>query len=324
MNMKHSDSRLLAIGAFYDYPVVKRAGRDFHQVPLRVYREALPEQVPDMDPDVLNSAHVLVEAIPKDAHMDFPGKPLLESVGSYFRSGVASHQLGTLGPLAADKRGSTSPRFAATDLFLLDETDLYFECASVFTAHGWADRGGGLSDAMLNKVVEIEGADFIENAKEAFGEDGWRSYAGEVAARHFAEPFSRLWYAANLQSLYYARHDDLRLGYLLAEYRIKMSYELFALRHIEITEKNRESGAKGGQAEKKRERYRCLDRLARQHFKEMAFASDKDAMRLAKRLAAEHDAEADEPLFGANGKTLSRDWFEEWLRHFRQTARGVE
>lgn len=322
--MKSSGSRLRAIATFYDYPVVKKAGRDFHQVPLRAYREALPEQIPDDLDDSSDSAHVLVEAIPNDAHMDFPGKASLERFGSYFRSGVVSHQLGTLEPLVGSEGVSSSLRLAATDLSILNETDLYFECASVFTAHGWAGRGGGLSDAMLNKVVEIEGADFIESAKEAFGEDGWRSYAGEVAARHFAEPFSRLWYAANLQSLYYARHDELRLGYLLAEYRIKMSYELFALRHIEITEKNRESGAKGGQAEKKRERYRCLDRLARQHFKEMAFASDKDAMRLAKRLAAEHDAEADEPLFGANGKALSRDWFEEWLRHFRQAARGVE
>ena len=322
--MKSSDSRLLAIGTFYDFPVVKKAGRDFHQVPMRAYREVLPEQIPEMPDDLLDSAHVLVEAIPEDAHLDFPGKPALESLGSYFRSGVASHQLETLEPLVAAERDSSGPRLAATDLSVLNETDLYFECAAVFTAHGWAERGGGLSDAMLAKVVEVEGPDFIKSAKEAFGEDNWRSYAGEVAARHFAEPFSRLWYAANLQSLYYAHRDDLRLGYLLAEYRIKLSYELFALRHIEIAEKNRESGAKGGQAEKKRERYICLDRLARQHFKELAFASDKDAMRIAKRLAAEHDAGAEEPLFGANGKTLSRDWFEEWLRHFRQTARGVE
>ncbi len=73
----------------------------------------------------------------------------------------------------------------------------------------------------------------------------------ELAAKHFSEPLSRLWYVANMMSLYYAHYDDMRFGYLWSEYRTKMRYELFALKHLKMAEKNRESGQKGGQADKK-------------------------------------------------------------------------
>ncbi|MCX5578560.1 hypothetical protein [Kaistia terrae] len=297
----------------WDYPIVKLGIHEFYQVPRRNYRESMWLRGPEDDVD----GYVLMPIRPKDDKLDFPGNPTLESVGSTMRSGVAvySHR---------DVFGAVQNGVAATDLAVFNPIDLYFECAFVMGAHGWAEPGGELSDELLSRVIEVEGIDFVAKAKKRFGEAGWYAYAGEVAARHFAAPLSRLWYVANLMSLCVAHKDDLRLGYLWAEYRIKMSYEVFALRHIEVKEKNRASGLKGGQADKKRERYHVLDRLARQHVKELAFASDRDALRIARRLTVEHDAKADAPLFSVNGKALSRDWLDEWLRHFRQAARGVE
>jgi len=299
--------------SFWEYPVVKLGIHEFYQVPRRNYREAMWKSGPEDDAD----GYVFVPVTPKDDKLDFPGNPALESAGATMRAGVAVHS-------HRDVFGTVRNGVAATDLAVFNPTDFYFECTFVMGAHGWAEPGGGLSDEMLSKVIEVEGSDFVEKAKNSFGEAGWYAYAGEVAARHFAAPLSRLWYVANMMSLCVAHKDDLRLGYLLAEYRIKMSYEVFALRHIQVTEKNRASGLKGGQADKKRERYRVLDRLASQYIKELAFASDRDALRIARRLILEYDDKADAPLFSVGRKALSRDWLEEWLRHFRQAARGAE
>lgn len=301
---------------------MKAAGREFHRVPKREFRKAFSLGAA-LQPEDGDDIEMLIPVIPFDEKKEFPGTAAFEAYGPYMRAGIALHLYDGFSETGTDP-SNLNAGIVAEDLVILNDEDLYFECASVFEAHGWANRGGTLSDEMLNRVIEVEGADFVARAKERFGEDGWLSYAGEVAARHFAKPFSRLWYAANLQSLYYAHYDDLRLGYLWAEYQMRMRYELFALKHIELTEKNRESGQKGGQADKKRERYKVLDRLARQKFKELAFASDRDGVRTARRLAAEYDRGAEAPLFQANGKDLSRNWYESWLAHFRQIARGSE
>lgn len=99
--------------------------------------------------------------------------------------------------------------------------------------------------------------------------------------------------------------EAFKVGFLYRDAWWKFQHEKAALKYYEIIEKNRESGQKGGQGDKKRERYEVLNRLARQRFREIAFASDKEGARLAKNLAAKHDANADEPLFMINGKGLS-------------------
>lgn len=115
-----------------------------------------------------------------------------------------------------------------------------------------------------------------------------------------------------------------RIGYIIGRHHealLKKPWEEHAVARLKHVNKNREHGAKGGQAEKKRERYKALDMLARENLNSFLYASDAQAIRKAKELAAKNDKEASEPLFMQGGKPLSRAWFDEWLAHFRQQAR---
>ena len=301
-------------GTWGDFPIVKMAGREFQRVP----RSFLPFSRGDEGDEV-----VLMPVITPDDKLEFPGRPSFEGLGPFLKSGVAEHKLGFMEMPSAWTSGNATENFTARDLIMLDELDWYGECFQVLERHGWTDYGQ-LIQELIERIVGAEAnPELVSEARAEFGEN-YEPYLEEIAAKHFAPPLSRLWYAANMMALYYCHYDDLRFGYLWAEYQIKMRAELFALKHIELTERNRESGMKGGQASKKIERYSVLDRLGRQRFKELAFASDRDGVRVAKRIAADHDKHAESPLFQVNGKDLSRNWYGDWLAHFRQVARGIE
>lgn len=316
----------MAKGTWGDFPIVKLAGREFQRVP----RSELPLLSPWRSDESSSEEDVLMPIFPEDDHLEFPGSPVYERHGPLIKAGIAVHKLDfkahpdawadTFGKPGRDPSAS---HFTAAELVILDELDWHIECANVLEAHGWLDRSGSLSSGMVDRVAEIVGAEVIDSAKERLGED-WTAYIGEIAAYYFAPPLSRLWYAANLMSLYYARQDDMRFGYLWCEYKARQRFELFALKHIEVTEKNRQSGQKGGQGDKKRERYEVLNRLARGKYKDLAFASDRVFIRTAKALASKYDAESDVPLFTVSGKPLSQKWYDEWAAQFRQLARGAE
>lgn len=301
-------------GTWGDFRIVKMAGREFQEVP----RSLLPFSRGNEGEEI-----VLMPVITPDDKIEFPGHPPFEGVGPFVKAGIAQHQLDFMEMPSAWTSGEATERFTATQLTVLSEMDWYGECFSVIEAHGWT-KGGILTESMLNRIVDAEGnSELVAEAQTKYGEN-YGAYLEEIAAKHFAPPLSRLWYAANMKSLYYCHYDDLRFGYLWAEYQIKMRAELFALKHLELTERNRVSGLKGGQADKKRERYSVLDGLGKQRFKELAFASDRDGVRVAKRMAADYDKGADTPLFRLNGKDLSRNWYGDWLAHFRHIARGIE
>ncbi|RJL00962.1 hypothetical protein D3P06_12830 [Paracoccus aestuarii] len=92
------------------------------------------------------------------------------------------------------------------------------------------------------------------------------------------------------------------------------------MRHYKTVDQNRKVGRLGGQAAKKQERYEVLDSLARANLKSFLLATDVQAFRKAKELAAKHDKGAAEPLFMQGGKSLSRAWYDDWLEHFRKDA----
>lgn len=94
-----------------------------------------------------------------------------------------------------------------------------------------------------------------------------------------------------------------------------------ALRYYKTVDQNRKVGRLGGQAAKKQERYEVLDSLARANLNSFLLATDVQAFRKAKELAAKHDKGATEPLFMQGGKSLSRAWYDDWLEHFRRDAR---
>lgn len=149
-----------------------------------------------------------------------------------------------------------------------------------------------------------------------------------------ADPLSSEWYAAYLYEAAWMTLQDFKqsrwhslfhrafdLGRRFEEYQMRQRHLETITNKLEHDAKNREHGARGGQAEKKRERYKTLDMLARENLNSFLYASDTQAFRKAKELATKHDKEASEPLFMQGGKPLSRTWFDEWLAHFRQQAR---
>lgn len=322
-----------------EFPKVKIAGQEFYAIPGKEWREEMekiglypPRKVDGSGQYLENDSRtILMPYYPPDDKLDFPGGPKLDDCGWLVQSGIAQHSVpGREPPRPSEERSNLAKGFAATQLNVFSEMDWYGECFGVLEAHGWTEHGT-ISVDLLKRLMEVEGPDIVDEAREKFGgskpddDNTWKAYLLELAATHFTEPLSRVWYAANMQSLFYCRYDDLRLGYLWAEYLMKMRAELFALKHIEMTERNRENGLKGGQSDKKLERYQVLNRLARQqHFKELAFASDRDGIRVARKIAAEYDKGADTPLFTVRGKDLSKDWYGEWLGQFRHMARGIE
>lgn len=313
------------IGNLWSTERVKIAGREFYRIPRAEWNKHMKVLFPDKvhlyaDND---GPAVMFPYYPFDDRLEFPAQSTTEDVGFLIKAGIVSHSVDF------SARASALGGFPATKLMLFAEDDWYAECFSVLTAHGWMVNGD-IPRELIDRLEAIEGKGIYERVKTqlsigfADGDDTWEIFLYELAATHFAPPLSRLWYAANMLSLYYIHRDDMRTGYLWCEYHMRMRYELFALKHIEMTEKNRESGMKGGQADKKRERYQVLDKLAGQRFKVMAFASDREFIRLAKAMAAEYDSKAETTLFTVGGKPLSIKWYDEWASHFRSMARRAE
>ncbi len=215
----------------------------------------------------------------------------------------------------------------ARQMIVFNELDWYGECYQVLEAHGWTKRGQ-IADDLVNRL-DIHFAQKDEDellkwvaSKKGYDAEDTKLFFLEVAATYLATPLSRLWYAASMVPLYYLHQDTMRVGFLWSEYLTKMRFELFAFKHIEMTEKNRVSGLKGGQADKRRERYNALDRLARNRMDAMLIASDKDRLRTVKAMAREYDAKAEEPLFSSGLKPLSDSWYRDWISHFLLSLRN--
>jgi len=177
---------------------------------------------------------VLLPYRPPDDHRAFPADPELENAFAFVGSGLAAHEV-------RRNKGDSHPGFVAADLIIFKEDEWYFECFQVLLAHGWVSPVGGLSADLVSKVVSVIGAFQVEEAKREYGES-WGCYIGEVAAVHFAEPLSRLWYAANLMSLFFVHQDDLRFGYLWAEYQLRIRSEVDTVRGKKLVRDARAGG----------------------------------------------------------------------------------
>ncbi len=92
------------------------------------------------------------------------------------------------------------------------------------------------------------------------------------------------------------------------------------------TKKRSDYGPKGGdgRVQRKRNQYSTLNKLAQSALKEILFASDRQRIRIAKRLAAQHDKDADAPLFVQGKNLLSDTWFETWLNEFLEETKKEE
>lgn len=313
------------VSYFDQWPRERYAGHEFYRIPMKEWRAHMREiglaRFTD-EPDAEDGFY-LHPYFPPDDKLEFPGSPELVDCGLFVESGIARHSVWArvqkgdktvMLPRPANEKG-----FTATQIDSIFPTDdWYGECFQVLENHGWT-QSGRLSFDLLRRVEEAEGVDFVAAAKERFG-DNWEARVLELASARFTEPLSRLWYAANLQALYYCHEDDVRLGYLWCEYRMKMRFEVLVLKQIEVTEKNRSNAKKGGRGPEKRERYSTLKRLVYPQRVSVLVAKDKEALRIVRQIAAAHDKTADEKLFHVAGgsKLLSPGWFDEWLDEFRR------
>ncbi|OYR13062.1 hypothetical protein [Brucella thiophenivorans] len=304
------------LSAFSKYPLVEFAGHKFRSVPRKDYSLFL-------DVGASGEDFILFPETPDDDYLEFPGSEhaKFQEYGPYVSAGIASYEVHR-GGKTHFTTGEDLGGFTARDVSFFSEIDWHGECFYVLEAHRWT-VSGKISSELQEKLSQLEGADFIEDAREQGGEN-WQSLLLETAAKHFAKPLSRLWYVANMMALYYVHEDDIRFGYFWCEYQVKKRHELFALKHMELTKKNRENGKNGGQAEKKAERYEVLNRLARMNYKEMVPVSDRERRRKAKQLAAKYDTENGTCLFVERRKPLSDGWYDEWITQFLIIARGVE
>lgn len=162
-----------------------------------------------------------------DAKLEFPTDSEPSFAGQRFvASGAVVHEFSCRVTASDDVR--TEP-FSANELLVFDDCEMDFECLSVLEAHGWIGRDARPSREIIRRVSSIDGACSLTRAKIEHC-DVWEVFILERAALHFAKPLSRLWYAANLRALYYVHYDDLRLGFLWAEYKYRMKFEANALR----------------------------------------------------------------------------------------------
>lgn len=189
-----------------------------------------------------------------------------------------------------------------------------FWCYSPSEAEATIAEINRISNAGCGTVTFSRGHSFIEKANPPLSAE-----AG----------YARLYFDAWRAKQAYARGDmdevyryAVKIGAAEQELRMRAAFLGIVEKKKFEVETNRKNGRKGGQAEKKKERYDVLNRLAAESLKNFQYASDAQALRQARSLADKYDKGEAEPLFKMNGKPLSRSWFSDWLAQFREHLRG--
>ena len=245
----------------------------------------------------MQQAHFYSKA--RDAHLEFPGGANLVAVGTMMSSGSAVHGArGSLGAVYSSTQNAIERgAYTANNLDLFREDDWAFECLSVLQAHGWLDRTASLNQTIIDKVAECFGASVIKDAVTKFGENS-DVYIESFASRLLAEPLSRLWYVNNMREQFYLKHDDMKVGILWAEYKIRLSQEHNALRG-ERVKLNASAGGKAAGTLAEESRREILTRMR-------CYIGDghsvMNAARLTKQAGLGTSAEANRKLWSRHRK----------------------
>lgn len=203
---------------------------------------------------------VFINLSEPDDKLEFPANPHLDDYYHIVRSGRVLHSVErarAYGPhrplrlIEADEgiRIEGKKGFAATEVDVFREDDWFGECWQVMDAHGWHGPSGGLSQHIVDHVSRELSPCMVTRAKLEFGEN-WGARVAELAAIELVQPLCRLWYAVNMMALYYCHHDDFRLGYLWAEYQMRMKVEKDAVRGERVLESAKSGGIARGASKK--------------------------------------------------------------------------
>lgn len=262
--------------AMHEGKKVRLGGQDFVEIPI-VYdgREGVGlTTAPSSRPDNM---------------LEFPTNAPLEDDQLYLGSGIAAHKRAL--------EYASEEGLRAIQLEISADDYWYGECFGVMMAHDWFDDQGNLAAHIVEHVVLHYGQEEIDRAKERYG-DNWDYYGGELAAVRLAAPLSRLWYAANMMSLQFIHHDDMRLGYLWAEYRMRLRHEKDAFRGKKNVASARDGGVQRAKQSKPKSQ-QILDKMAT-YVK--VGKSVANAAQLAKNFGFGRTAEANRKLWNRNHK----------------------
>ncbi|MCX2695158.1 hypothetical protein [Ochrobactrum chromiisoli] len=282
-----------------EYPIVDYMGRKFYAVPKvevkeeifslpnRLLPEGKPEQWPKLrqqeysERSIPGDGDIVLFPVEIEINEDEKPFPSAQIIGEYLCAGLSTHRI----PEALKRvkeAGGIFITFKDVEVFDDDANlQLMFDYSTLLEELGWTEFGE-ISPMLREK---LDGANIGEAIFSMAGEempecpDFWVIW---MASTLFSAPFSRIWYVTNLMILAAAKsdsplRDDLRLGFLWREYVFKKKHEWAAEKHLELVSKNRENGRKGGQAEKKAERYEVLNRLARINYKEIVPVSEPES-----------------------------------------------
>lgn len=234
----------------------------------------------------------------QDDKKQFPVKAKFSRLGPFFRSGLVTHtdarEFSALGVPPEKPQGNPAGidlNWDAPDCY-----EVYAVCFDVLKAHEWIniDPGNSGPAEKIRICVHREyGEGFGDEARAMFGEE-WETAYYEAASRHLAEPFSRLWYAANILALVYLHQNDFAAGILWSEYHLRLAHEADAMRGAKI----KAAGSEGGRA-----RVRALDAQRQSVLTAMGlYRSRGHSITNAARLAADagvgRSAEANRKLWG--------------------------
>lgn len=275
---------------------IRLGGHDF----IEIDKADLP-----FDKGTQRGTTVLLPFNPPDDKKEFPSDASVEDGGFVIGAGIATHKVSwwddeafveekltaavtNPGLLAEYRREG----LRAKQLEVFDEFRWYGECYGVLNAHGWLDRSGRLAPHIIEHVVDHYGQREVDDAKAQYG-DNWTIYIAELAATRLARPLSRLWYAVNMKALYYIHHDDMRLGYLWAEYRMRLRHEQDSFRG----KKSVSSGSDGGNLRAKNFERRNHEILARMKAHVDAGMSVSNAANLVNKAGYGTSAEANRKLW---------------------------
>lgn len=217
--------------------------------------------------------------------------------------------------------GITQRRLTMFDLTGRTPGDIALWNQSLDRSNAALSRCGGFwgvtSEAARSGCNEIL-ADFADWRKQTFEEDSQEDLAQRVLLL--------LGYAddhAKRGKFDLAMRDAWDAGRLWEAALTKWRFENEILKARKQADKRRENGRQGGTAARRAEQYKVLSSLA-QKKKGFAFASDAQAIRLARALASDYDRGASDHLFQRAGRQLSYAWFADWLAEFRSAMQGDE
>ncbi len=180
----------------------------------RVQKRHLLAGDPDAEGEVLMPLGT--HHVEHDDYREFPLPPNVQGFSNYIASGISRHAIesgsatetrevrkpariveSAPGRLVIEIDDEVGPQIAARDLFVFGEMDWYGECFHVLEANGWREHGlptQNFVDA-IGKVVAAQG---LEQELARLSDEDRDLRCLELAATHLAEPFSRVWYAANM------------------------------------------------------------------------------------------------------------------------------